>query len=264
MINRPRRLIIYIMLVFFPLLTVFAQSSAKKAFDAQKYEEAVEAWNKLLEENPDLKDIHYNQGNANYRLGDLDEAIGSYEKALSLKDKNALADVYYNLGNAYLNKQEVEKARDFYKQALRIRPGDQDAKANLELLNHMPPPPHQDQNSQDGEDDKKKQDKQDKQDQQDSDSQDENEEKQEEQQQDQEDSEGDEEDQQDQQQSQDEQDQGEQEQQEQQPSDGEELVNKEELMNAQQLLDALKDRETENMREQIRLKTSGKDNEKDW
>ena len=35
-------------------------------------------------------------------------------------------------------------------------------------------------------------------------------------------------------------------------------------MNAQQILDALKDRETENMREQIRLKTSGQDNEKDW
>ena len=35
-------------------------------------------------------------------------------------------------------------------------------------------------------------------------------------------------------------------------------------MDAQQLLDALKERETENMREQIRLKTSGADQEKDW
>lgn len=234
------------------------QSSPVEAFEKQDYKTAVESWDKMLEENPELKDIHYNQGNARFRLGELDEAISSYEQALSLKDRNDLADVYYNMGNAWLHKQDLEKAREFYKRALKLRPDDKDAKANLELMNLMPPPPPQEQNSQQNEDDQEKQDNEEQQEE--SQSENQNDEKQDEEQQKSDEQQDEDQSQDEEQQNQDEQ----QEEEEQQPSEGEEDPNQEDKLNAQQLLDALKDRETENMREQIRLKTSGQDNEKDW
>ncbi|NQV15446.1 tetratricopeptide repeat protein [bacterium] len=239
--------------LFISMSVVMGQSTPSQAFENQEYESAVESWDQMLKENPDLKDIHYNQGNARFRLGELDEAISSYEQALSVKDRNDLADVYYNMGNAWLYKQELDKAREFYKHALRLRPGDEDAKANLELMNLMPPPPPQEQNSEQNEDDQEQQDSEDQQ-QQNSQSQDQQDEEQEQEQQ----PENEE------QQNPDEDQQDKQEAEQRNPSESEEEPTQEERLNAEQLLDALKDRETENMREQIRLKTSGQDNEKDW
>jgi cytochrome c-type biogenesis protein CcmH/NrfG len=34
------------------MVSAMGQSDAQKAFDDQKYEDALEVWNKLLEENP--------------------------------------------------------------------------------------------------------------------------------------------------------------------------------------------------------------------
>jgi len=238
-------------------LPAWGQKQAVEAFEQQRYEDAIKAWDALLKEDADLKEAYYNQGNANYKLGKVEEAVKAYENALSNHSKEALADVYYNLGNAQLQLQDVEKAREFYKQALRLRPGDEDAKANLELLNHMPPPPPQDQNSeqdqkdQEGDDQNQDQNSQSQNDQQDQEQQDQEQKS---------DQSQDEQEQQEQQQ----QDEQQDEQQDQQESQEQDVKDQEQLMNAQQLLDALKDRETENMREQIRLKTSGLDNEKDW
>jgi len=245
-------------LLLFMVNLTMGQGNAEKSFNGEAYEDAIKVWDKMLEENPELKGIHYNQGNAQVRLGELDEAIKSYEQALSLKDRDALADVYYNMGNAYLQKQDTEKAKEFYRQALRLRPHDEDAKANLELLNHIPPPPPQDQQSDQNQDDQENQDEDQKDDQK-SDSQDQDDKQQDQEQQDDQKSE----DEQQQDQSQNPDDGGEDQKPPEQSQD-EQQVDQEELMNAQQLLDALKDRETENMREQIRLKTSGQDNEKDW
>lgn len=226
------------------------QTDAVKAFDQQEYDAAIEAWEQILEKNPEMKDIYYNQGNAQYRKGEIEEAISAYEKSLSVEDSDALADAYYNLGNAWLHKQDVEKAKDFYKRALKLRPDDEDAKANLELINHMPPPPPQDQNSQQNEDQQDQEDQEQQQNDQSQSEQDEQEqqEQEQEQQEDQQDSEQNEEE--------------EQEQQGQAQQDA--TATDEELMDATQLLDALKERETENMKEQIRMKTSGADLDKDW
>jgi len=257
MINRFSPVVTLLALLFI-VNPVQAQKNAVEAFNNAQYDEAIKVWDELLKENPELKQAYYNQGNANFRLGKVDEAVQAYEKALSEKSPEGLADVYYNLGNAYLNKQDVDKAREFYKQALKLRPGDQDAKANLELLNQMPPPPPQEEESQQDQDDQEGEDQE-----QDQDSQSNNDQQKDEDQQDQEEQDSPQdqkEDQQPQDSQKDEQSQDDQDQQEPDPN----KPDQEQLMNAQQLLDALKDRETENMREQIRLKTSGQDNEKDW
>ncbi|MCF7807772.1 MAG: tetratricopeptide repeat protein [Candidatus Marinimicrobia bacterium] len=243
--NRPVLLFLGLLIAY----PVWGQSEARKAFDTEQYDTAIEAWEEILKENPELKEIYYNQGNAQYRKGDIDEAISAYEKSLSVEDANTLADAYYNLGNAWLQKQDIDKAKDFYKRALKLRPDDLDAKANLELINHMPPPPPQDQNSQQDQD---QQDQEDQEEQQNDQSQSEQDQQEQEEQQDQ---------QQDQQNSE-ENEQQEQEQQGQAQQD--ETATDEDLMDATQLLDALKERETENMKEQIRMKTSGADLDKDW
>ncbi|MCF7824997.1 MAG: tetratricopeptide repeat protein [Candidatus Marinimicrobia bacterium] len=261
MISRPLQCLVSVLLftVLFSQLSI-AQTDAIEAFEKQDYDAAIQVWDQLLLEHPELRGIHYNKGNARFRKGELDEAIGSYEQALGEQDKDALADIYYNLGNAWLYKQDIEKAREFYKQTLKLRPDDQDAKANLELLNHMPPPPQQ-QQSQQNQDDQEQQESQEQQQEQNSNSEDQNsaQQKQEQEQQQEDQSQQDQKDQQ-----QDSGDEQQEQEQQQNPSQGEEGVDQDELMNAQQLLDALKDRETENLREQIKLKTSGTDQEKDW
>ncbi|MEA3286831.1 MAG: tetratricopeptide repeat protein [Candidatus Marinimicrobia bacterium] len=245
-----------LVIISFSTSPVLGQNKAANAFETEQYETAIEAWDKLLKEHPDLKGIHYNQGNAQFKLGQLDEAISAYEQALSVQDRDALADIYYNLGNSWLHKQDVDRAKEFYRQALRLRPGDIDAKANLELLNHMPPPPPQEQQS-----DQDQQENQEQQQDQDSQSKDQNDDQEKQDQQEQDQQEQDEPEENEQQNSEGDQEESEQQQ---EPQDSEVEPDQEALLNAQQLLDALKDRETENMREQIRLKTSGQDNEKDW
>ena len=248
-------MIILAALLVFPQGSLWGQSNAQESFENKDYDAAIQAWDELLLEHPELKGINYNKGNALFRKGEMDKAISSFEQALGEQDEDALADIYYNMGNAWLSKQDIKKAREFYKQTLKLRPDDLDAKTNLELLNHLPPPPPQDQNS---EQNQEKQESEDQQQEQNSDSQQKNEEQQE---QEQDESQGD---QKEQQQDQNEEQDQNSEEQEQNPSFGEEQSDPEELRNALQLLEALKDRETENMREQIKLKTSGADQEKDW
>lgn len=249
----------YVLFFFCLMVALFAQSKPEQAYKQKDYDAAIEAWNKVLETQPELNQAYYNRGNAEFYKGDLESAIKSYEQSLSEDDQARLADVYYNLGTAHLFNQDVEKAKTFYKQALRLRPDDEDAKANLELLSHMPPPPPQpqqgsgengenqdqqgDQPSPDSQHQQGGEDQQDNQDQ----SQQENQEQQQEQPQPQ---------------------SGDEDKEQSQPQPAEEAksdeTSQDERLNAQQVLDALKDRETENMKAQIRLKTSGQDHDKDW
>jgi hypothetical protein len=70
--------------------------------------------------------------NASYETGDYHAAIESYRR---LTDAGAVdADLFYNLGNAYYKNNELGPAVLFYVRALKIRPRDDDAKENLELV----------------------------------------------------------------------------------------------------------------------------------
>ncbi len=119
-----------------------------EAFKRKQYRQAIEEWQQILKAHPELKSVYYNQGEAYYQLGDLEKSRAAFEKALSTRDTSLLADAFYNLGNLFVAKRDFEQARKMYKKVLKLRPYDQDAKANLELINRLPPPPPQQQQRQ--------------------------------------------------------------------------------------------------------------------
>ncbi|MFH1856520.1 MAG: tetratricopeptide repeat protein [Candidatus Omnitrophota bacterium] len=76
----------------------------------------------------ELKVLFY-KGNAAYSEEKFDEAINDYEKILSMGSNGGR--LYYNLGNAYFKKGLLGKAILNYSRARRLIPRDADLKANL-------------------------------------------------------------------------------------------------------------------------------------
>jgi tetratricopeptide (TPR) repeat protein len=75
----------------------------------------------------------YNKANAFYAEGKYDEAVTAYE---ALIEKDELSTfIYYNLGNAYYKKNEITLAILNYERALKLQPDNEDALFNLNMAN---------------------------------------------------------------------------------------------------------------------------------
>ena len=102
-------------------------------YSRQKFEEALEAYQQAEVLEPDATAIHYNLGNALYRLGRFQEAVSEMELVLTDKDQKRRADAMYNMGNAVFKAGQLEPAIKAYTAALMMNPSDMDAKQNLEF-----------------------------------------------------------------------------------------------------------------------------------
>lgn len=83
-------------------------------FDQKKYKEAIEEFQSILKENPELYMINKNIGNCYYELGDYDSTIKYYEIVLEKEPKSE--EILITLGNIYLEKGELEKGLSYFKQ----------------------------------------------------------------------------------------------------------------------------------------------------
>jgi tetratricopeptide (TPR) repeat protein len=81
---------------------------------------------------PDFADVDNNMGNALQDQGKLEEAIASYEKALSLKPD--YAEAYNNMGNALKDQGKLEEAIASYEKVLSLKPDYAEAHRNLSTL----------------------------------------------------------------------------------------------------------------------------------
>jgi tetratricopeptide (TPR) repeat protein len=108
--------------------------AANKLFDAGQYAEALEAYQALVAERPDVDEFSYNTGNTLHRLGSYERAVAETQRALPPRDPTVGADIYYALGNHLLALERLEEAYLAYRNALLLDPGDQDAKYNLEYV----------------------------------------------------------------------------------------------------------------------------------
>lgn len=79
----------------------------------------------------------FTRANAHYRHSEYKQAIDVYEKIL--EDGKASGALYYNLANAYYRSGEVGEAVLNYERALRIMPRDSDLKYNREFLRRRLP-----------------------------------------------------------------------------------------------------------------------------
>jgi len=59
-------------------------SEGNSLFEAGKIEEAIQSYNKAIELNPNLAEIHYNKGVALFNLKKYNEAIESYNRSIEL------------------------------------------------------------------------------------------------------------------------------------------------------------------------------------
>ena len=106
---------------------------ANRLFDSGSYQAALESYQALLAQRPDLPELSYNTGNTLHRLGQYQRAIADTRRALPPNDTQLGAITYYALGNHYLALENLELAYDAFRNALLLDPDDADAKHNLEL-----------------------------------------------------------------------------------------------------------------------------------
>jgi Ca-activated chloride channel homolog len=129
------RLLTIVFLFFF--LTASSLNDARKAneaFERGDYVQAVEYYQRAIEQDPDNARLHFNMGNALYELGRTDEAKESYDRFRNLTD-NAVEQSFadYNTGRMLADQEQYDEALNFFREALKKNPDDDDARHNYEL-----------------------------------------------------------------------------------------------------------------------------------
>jgi len=105
----------------------------KLAFNAGDYLAAATAFKKALESEPDSARAHINLASTLGMLGQSDEAISHYNKALELDSKNTTA--HFNLGVIYIENSDFEAAKEHLLEVVSQNPND--SQANLYLARLM-------------------------------------------------------------------------------------------------------------------------------
>ncbi len=98
------------------------------------FKKAEEWLNKALRTNPDYPWASYHMGVVYHELGEFENSIKMYEKALELfskGDKDEIADTYQNLGCSLWEVKRREEAIEAWKTSLKFNPKQRYAKKNL-------------------------------------------------------------------------------------------------------------------------------------
>lgn len=87
------------------------------AMQEGKYENAVEAFLKAVEEDPEDAVGYINLGNVFASIGDPEKAEPFFQQAITLDEDAGTA--YYGLANLYFNKERYEESSKLYEKAIR-------------------------------------------------------------------------------------------------------------------------------------------------
>ncbi len=107
---------------------------ANALFVAGDYQGALDIYQELLAERPDVDELSYNEGNALHRLQSYERAVTATSRVLPPRDVELGVASYYALGNHLLQLGRLEEAYTAYRQALLLDPNDADSKHNLEVV----------------------------------------------------------------------------------------------------------------------------------
>jgi len=102
-------------------------------YNRGKYDEALSRYQMAEVLEPDATAIHYNLGNALFRLGRYQDAARELELVLIDKKPERRANAMYNMGNVAFKAGQLDPAIKAYAGALAINPNDRQAKQNLEF-----------------------------------------------------------------------------------------------------------------------------------
>ncbi len=142
--NPPISFILKKMTGFAALMTdeeSFAEfDRANELINEEKYDEALEIFQKFLEKYPEVYQVHLNIGTCYLKKGDLDKAEAEFKLVLEKtiethadykKDPQASLRALTGLGEVFIQKEEFEEARKYFTQALDISPEDEVAAYNV-------------------------------------------------------------------------------------------------------------------------------------
>jgi tetratricopeptide (TPR) repeat protein len=99
------------------------------AFEAGKYDVAIEYIGQAIRLNGTVAAFHNNLGNAFKDQGMLNKAVACYRRAVELRPD--YAEAYYNLGNVFLDQEKLDEAVAASRQAVELKPDYAEAHNNL-------------------------------------------------------------------------------------------------------------------------------------
>ncbi|MBI2571399.1 MAG: VWA domain-containing protein [Candidatus Schekmanbacteria bacterium] len=105
----------------------------EKAYEEERYADALEAFVAAQVEDPGNPDLTFNVGNAHFGMKNYEEAVKAFTDAYTKAEPPLREQCLYNIGNAMYRQGKLEEAINFYQQALDLEPSDEDAKHNLEF-----------------------------------------------------------------------------------------------------------------------------------
>ena len=108
-------------------------AEANRLFARGEFAAALEAYQELIAQRPDVPELAYNVGNTLHRLESYERAVTETQRALPPTQTKLGAVTYYALGNHFLALDRLDEAYEAYKSALLLDANDADAKHNLEL-----------------------------------------------------------------------------------------------------------------------------------
>jgi ribosomal protein S12 methylthiotransferase accessory factor len=103
------------------------------AKDSGRFDEALEFLRKGAEIDPDRTDLHNLMGYCHFKRGEHEEAVAAFQRVIELDPGSAID--YANLGVNYQALGQTAKARDYYEVALRLDPQIDFARERLSQMN---------------------------------------------------------------------------------------------------------------------------------
>jgi len=116
---------------------VLSNLKGLKYYKDENFEEAEKKFTDNSIQYPDDARLHFNQGNAQYKLGNLEQAENSYEMAMKDTKFADRSEALQNLGNVKFQQKDYKNAIKNYRDALITDPGNLDARYNYELAARM-------------------------------------------------------------------------------------------------------------------------------
>ena len=109
-------------------------AEARDHYERGEYEDALRLYREAQIREPGSPALHFNVGDAFYKLGDLAAALEEFEKAsLGDGERGVRGRAFYNLGKTYFQQGQFSEAADAFKQVLKLDWEDRMAKLHLEL-----------------------------------------------------------------------------------------------------------------------------------
>ena len=122
-----------------------AKNSGVTAYEKEDFKGALDQFTDQLRRQPDSEALHFNEGAAAYKAGQLDRALESFARAVTTPDPQLRAKAEYNMGNTLYQRGAARKEKDsklqewrgalqHYDEALKVEPKDANATYNRDLV----------------------------------------------------------------------------------------------------------------------------------